>query len=275
MKRIGSAGDATYDAYVGPPDQYDFMGATQFRLLTSFGLREHHKTLDVGCGSLRLGRLLLPYLGTGNYFGIEPNDWLIKDAITKEIGVNQIELKKPIFDYNSNFTIPFNNEFDFIIAQSIFSHTGVSLFESAMRNISKALKYNGFFFATFYQNEAEAYDTSWYYPGCVGIKHKTIMRIARDNDLHCRKLKWFHPRQTWYVFSKNKNRIPSYIKLRRFTGDILNCPKLIESKQSEMLRVRRAKQRNILRKIWRIFKRCMPARIVRWAEGHVIRAWKN
>ncbi len=36
-------GDLNYRAYVGPPDQYDFMGATQFRLLTSLGLREEHR----------------------------------------------------------------------------------------------------------------------------------------------------------------------------------------------------------------------------------------
>ena len=51
-----------YAAYVGPPEQYDFMGATQFRLLTTLGLREHHSVLDFGCGSLRAGRLLIPYL---------------------------------------------------------------------------------------------------------------------------------------------------------------------------------------------------------------------
>ncbi len=47
-----------YTAYVGPPDQYDFMGGTQFALLFLLGLREHHKVLDFGCGSLRAGRLL-------------------------------------------------------------------------------------------------------------------------------------------------------------------------------------------------------------------------
>jgi cyclopropane fatty-acyl-phospholipid synthase-like methyltransferase len=55
-------GDKHYKAYVGPPTQYDFMGATQFRLLCTLGLREQHKVLDFGCGSLRAGRLLLSYL---------------------------------------------------------------------------------------------------------------------------------------------------------------------------------------------------------------------
>jgi hypothetical protein len=56
------AGAAHYTAFVGPPDQYDLMGATQFRLLTTLGLRDYHRLLDFGCGSLRVGRLLISYL---------------------------------------------------------------------------------------------------------------------------------------------------------------------------------------------------------------------
>jgi SAM-dependent methyltransferase len=58
-----------------------FMGATQFRLLTTLGLREHHSLLDFGCGSLRAGRLLIPYLLPGRYYGLEPNRCLIEDGI--------------------------------------------------------------------------------------------------------------------------------------------------------------------------------------------------
>jgi hypothetical protein len=74
-------GSRHFRAYVGPPRQFDFMGATQFRLLTTLGLREHHSVLDFGCGSLRAGRLLIPYLLPGRYYGLEPNRWLIEDGI--------------------------------------------------------------------------------------------------------------------------------------------------------------------------------------------------
>ncbi|MEM7167233.1 MAG: hypothetical protein AAF581_17355 [Planctomycetota bacterium] len=67
------AGDPHYRAYVGAPGQYDFMGATQFRLLCTLGLRGHHRLLDFGCGSLRAGRLLMTYLEEGRYHGVEPN----------------------------------------------------------------------------------------------------------------------------------------------------------------------------------------------------------
>jgi len=34
------AGDEHYRAYVGPPSQYDLIGASQFNLLCALGLRE-------------------------------------------------------------------------------------------------------------------------------------------------------------------------------------------------------------------------------------------
>jgi hypothetical protein len=57
-------GTSHYMAYVGPASQYDLMAASQFALLTTLGLRDTNKVLDFGCGSLRLGRLLIPYLAS-------------------------------------------------------------------------------------------------------------------------------------------------------------------------------------------------------------------
>ncbi len=69
-------GDPQYRAYVGPPEDYDLIAAMTFNLLTTLGLRQHHSLLDIGCGSLRIGRLVIPYLNRGKYFGVEPNEWL-------------------------------------------------------------------------------------------------------------------------------------------------------------------------------------------------------
>jgi len=65
-------GDPHYRAFVGPPQDYDLIAAMTFGLLTSLGLRQHRSLLDVGCGSLRIGRLLIPYLNEAKYTAIEP-----------------------------------------------------------------------------------------------------------------------------------------------------------------------------------------------------------
>src|SRR5512143_3978771 len=87
-------GDPQYRAYVGPPEDYDLIAAMTFNLLTSLGLRQHHSVLDVGCGSLRIGRLLIPYLNAGRYTGIEPERWLVEEGIRRETGRDQVWLKR-------------------------------------------------------------------------------------------------------------------------------------------------------------------------------------
>ncbi|MDH3229145.1 MAG: class I SAM-dependent methyltransferase [Alphaproteobacteria bacterium] len=260
MKRLGNPGDLSYDAYVGPPEQYDFMGATQFRLLAAFGLREHHKVLDVGCGSLRVGRLLIPFLNTGCYFGIEPNAWLIEEAKKNEVGHDLFSVKEPSFDHNSDFEIPFDVKFDYIIAQSIFSHTGTKLFERAIERLSKNLNDNGLIFATFVDYMDEANDEQWYYPECVGLHHTTIIRMARRNNLACRRLRWMHPRQTWYLFSRSARNIPSSLKLMSLTGDVVNCPEF------KHFRIKMT-----LRRYWYVFESVVPRPVSSWVKKLILR----
>ena len=65
-------------------------------MLTSLGLREHDHVLDIGCGSLRLGRLLIPFLRRARYFGVEPNLSLVDAGIRNELGWDAFRIKCPV-----------------------------------------------------------------------------------------------------------------------------------------------------------------------------------
>jgi SAM-dependent methyltransferase len=229
------AGAAHYSAYVGPPDQFDFMGATQFRLLTTLGLRETHKVLDFGCGSLRAGRFLLPYLLPDNYYGIEPNVWLIEDAIRYEVGHDQIALKRPSFSHNTDFRIDhFNAKFDFIIAQSIFSHSGKDLVKTALANFRDGLAPNGLILATFIHVGMSGLDTEyegegWFYPGCVAYKPETVARLIAEAHLEGMALPWFHPRQCWYALAVSRADLPATDQFPYLSGAILRSPEFSAS----------------------------------------------
>src|SRR5437588_12246540 len=86
-------GDPHYRAYVGPPEDYDLIAAMTFNLLTTLGLRQHHSLLDIGCGSRRIGRLLLPYLMRRKYFGLVPSEWLVDEGIRREVGEKVVQIK--------------------------------------------------------------------------------------------------------------------------------------------------------------------------------------
>lgn len=208
-----------YRAYVGPPDQYDFMGASQFRLLTALGLREEHRVVDIGCGSLRLGRLLLQYLLPERYFGIDPNEWLWKNAVQDEIGSDVISIKRPTFIASSDFTLTGieTGSVDFAIAQSIYSHTGIDCFQKSMAEVARVLSPNGQFVFTVLSEGVPLFGkladggtlSGWIYPKCVTYSETLTKSIVSDAGLHPQILPWHHPRQRWYRASPNHASVMS------------------------------------------------------------------
>ncbi len=196
-------GDPQYRAYVGPPEDYDLIAAMTFNLLTTLGLRQHHSIVDIGCGSLRIGRLLIPYLNRGKYFGVEPNEWLVADGIRQELGEALIQIKRPTFFFSDSpdtlaqAKIPF----DFALAQSIFSHCGLDLIKGWLSAVSHSLTKDGALVATFLIGEEDCAKTGWIYPECVNYRPATLERAANDVNLRFEILDWKHPRQTWALFA--------------------------------------------------------------------------
>lgn len=237
------AGDPHFMAYVGPPSQYDLMSATQFALLTAMGLRAEHKLLDVGCGSLRAGRLLIPYLDEGNYFGIEPNEWLVEAGIAENLGSSITKVKKPSFVHNENFDASeFQTDFDFVLAQSILSHTGRELAVTALRAIEPVLAPSGVGYITFcdrgrFAPREDPPAEGWVYPGVVLFRESEVKAIAAEAGLRATRLSWYHPRQVWYALARSDELLPAR-SARRQRGYMASWPKL----ESETLKGRLRRQ---------------------------------
>lgn len=201
---LGLAPGATHHrAYVGPPEIYDLVAAIQFNLITSLGLRDYHSLLDIGCGSLRGGRLFLAYLQAGKYFGIEPNAWLIKDAIKREIGEDMVRLKRPLFSHDSDFTLTaFDQKFDFLLAQSIFSHASPLQITRCLAEAAQVMKPTSIFIATFLQANDNYEGDEWVYPGGVHYTLDFIKSLVEDHGLACVPIEWPHPsNQTWVIIT--------------------------------------------------------------------------
>jgi SAM-dependent methyltransferase len=196
-------GDPQYRAYVGPPEDYDLIAAMTFNLLTTLGLRQHHSLVDIGCGSLRVGRLLIPYLNRGRYFGVEPNEWLVDEGIRRELGETLVQIKRPAFFFSdSPETITqAKTAFDFAVAQSIFSHCGLDLIKGWLSAIARSLAEDGALVATFLIGEEDSSRTGWIYPDCVNYRPATLERATKDVNLRFEILDWKHPRQTWALFA--------------------------------------------------------------------------
>lgn len=230
------AGSEHYRAFVGPPEQYDLMGAMQFRLLVTLGLRETHNVLDFGCGSLRAGRLLIPFLQPGKYFGLEPNRWLIEDAIERQIGQDLVRIKCPHFMYNDDFVPRFGSvRFNFILAQSIFSHAGLDIISKALNAFAKVLSPNGLIAATFSMSEKKSdfLGKGWVYPACVRYQSDTIIHTFKSAHLSVVPIPFFHPRQKWFLGALQSSSLPELSQLRSLRGEVFNVEEFSQSLLNE------------------------------------------
>ena len=201
-------GTQHYRAWVGSPDVYDLMSAGQFNLLTSIGLRESHKLLDIGCGSLRAGKLFIPYLLPRHYFGIEPEQWLLDEGIDFEIGADLIKIKQPTFSNDRDFTCTiFGEKFDFLLAQSIFTHASQNQIRQCMSQAHRSMDSDSVFVATFIEGTKDYSEEEWIYPENVTYTTHCLKQIARDCGLILKTLEWPYPgQQTWIAMVKDSHK---------------------------------------------------------------------
>jgi hypothetical protein len=207
------AGHDDYRGFVGPTKEYDLMGAMQFSLLCAFGLRENHRLLDIGCGSLRGGRLFIAYLAPGGYTGIEPNRWLVDEGVEKQLGHDLVALKMPTFLYNDRFDASGLERFPFVVAQSIASHTGPAMTRALLAGVGEALAPSGVAAITFIHGRPDSTEEGWKHPGAVRYRRRTIKRWLAEAGLSGVPLRWYHPRQTWWVIVHHGTPLPP-VRLR-------------------------------------------------------------
>ena len=193
-------GSHHYRAFVGDPKFYDIESAMQFTLLTFLGLREDHFVLDIGCGSLKAGKLLIPYLLPGHYFGIEPEQWLIDEGIENELGRDIINIKAPVFSNDREFTCTvFGHKFDFILAHSIFTHTSQAQMSRCISQVKECMKPTSVFAATIAQGEENYTGSDWDYSTCVEYTLTRMEEVALEHGLICRPIDWPHQWQQWVL----------------------------------------------------------------------------
>lgn len=201
------AGARHYRAFVGPSATYDVVAALQFSLLVALGLREHHTLLDIGCGSLRGGKLFIPYLLPGHYYGIEPEHWLVEEGISRELGQDLVRLKQPAFSHDSSFTLStFGRQFDFILAQSIFSHASKAQIHRCLEEAGRVMYPSSLFVANYAIGEQDYEGDDWIYPGGVTFTPASMSRFGAEHGLTMLPVYWPHPHGlSWFVFVRPGN----------------------------------------------------------------------
>lgn len=198
-----------YRNFVGPEGSYDLAAASQFNLLTMLGLRGHQTVLDIGCGGLRAGRLLICYLQPGHYFGLEPEKWVLDAAIDKELGRELVRLKRPVFDHNADFRLSvFQRHFDYLLAYSIFSHATQAQIRTCLNEARQVMHPDSCFVATFKVGIENFTGDQWIYPGHSTYTLVHMQELAQAAGLACEPIDWpfryFQNNQIWVMLTVPK-----------------------------------------------------------------------
>jgi SAM-dependent methyltransferase len=131
---------------------WDAIGRHQFDFMVARGLAPQHFLLDVGCGSLRGGRLFIPYLEPGHYFGVDRDSELLSAGFEHELD-DDARARSPRLETMEDFAFEqLDQTFDFILAQSVFTHLPLNSIMRCLENVRRVLRPGGEFYATFLEN---------------------------------------------------------------------------------------------------------------------------
>jgi SAM-dependent methyltransferase len=102
--------------------RWDETGRLQMRLLQDAGLQPHHRLLDIGCGSLRLGCRAVPYLDPGHYWGTDASAALMARGHAAELSASD-RLPAAQLIEDADFAFPgVPPTIDYAIAFAVFTH---------------------------------------------------------------------------------------------------------------------------------------------------------
>ena len=199
----------------GPLEDFENVGRLQLITLLKIGLYPHSKVLDVGCGCMRGGYWLINFLNPNCYFGIEPNKEMLEYGIRHFLSSELIEQKNPQFSNNSDFDFSvFNEQFDFIIARSIWTHAPKNKIKVMLDSFIKNSKTTGSFLTSYYKTGLLKFENkgeNWIgrshesdKPGIIFYNYSWIKKICSEKKLKVKELNFdVYNNQRWLYISKS------------------------------------------------------------------------
>ncbi len=180
-------------AFVGTDET---SGRFQFEPLQREGCRPTSKVLEIGCGNLHAGVLLIQFLEKGHYVGLDPNEWLRRSRMRDQSVRRLVRDKKARFLSTHDFDASsLQMKFDFVLSHSVLSHCAHWQLEQYLQNTAKVLAPGGrivasirladgnTFGSTGSPDKRDSMDKTWQYPDASWFELATVTRVASQCSL--------------------------------------------------------------------------------------------
>jgi SAM-dependent methyltransferase len=134
---------------------WDELGELQVNFLKDQGLRPEHRVLDVGCGCLRAGVKIIPYLEPNHYYGIDAEKQLLDVGYGKELA--KAGLSDRLDRNNLYCSRLFKHQrleagsIDMGISVSVMTHLPLNYLKICLENSAVYYKSGAKFFLTFFE----------------------------------------------------------------------------------------------------------------------------
>ena len=116
--------------------RWDETGRAQMAALRAEGLAPHHRLLDIGAGSLRLGCKAVPYLDAGHYWATDLSGPLMQRGYDLELA-HKDRLPPTHLIEDADFTFPgIPATIDYAIAFAVFTHLPADHLTRALTNLA-------------------------------------------------------------------------------------------------------------------------------------------
>ncbi len=129
---------------VGPAYCWNELVQYQYDILTRLGVRPEHSLLDIGCGALTTGLKLIPYLGRGQYVGVDLRSQPLIEAY-RLIAKHALADKNPTLIQSASFGREEigNRLFDFVWMSQLSYILDDALMSKFFEHAQKRLKPKG------------------------------------------------------------------------------------------------------------------------------------
>ncbi|RZM14923.1 MAG: class I SAM-dependent methyltransferase, partial [Sphingomonas sp.] len=149
---------------------WEEIGRLQLEFLIARGLKPHHVLLDIGCGPLRAGVRIIPYLDPGKYWGVDNNETLLRIGYDLELRRCGLQHRQPRDHLLCLSDFEFDRidaRFDVAIAHSLFTHLSLNRIRRCLTRLASSMKTDARLYATIFEVERE-----------IGKAQQLVTRLA-------------------------------------------------------------------------------------------------